>query len=175
MPSVSSVDTLRESIDALSPAVRSVFLASLSDENKTLSSSSPTKWADFFVEHQTEFGFRSLSFEYSNYCMENDITPTYQLPRSFHKEVCKIAMLWTSAYSFKRKDRTEEEANLRMLEPVRYVKPRIIHWNNSRILQFLIPITALFQGRILDKPQERMIKTKYSTGGRVEHEVSISS
>ena len=120
MPSASSVDTLRASINALPPAVRDDFLASLSDENKILSSS-PAKWADFFVEHQTEFGFRSLSFEYSNYCMEDDITPTYQLPRSFHKEVCKIAMSWMSAYSFKRKDRfgTDEEANLRMLEPVR--------------------------------------------------------
>ena len=119
MPSASSVDTLRASINALPPAIRSVFVSSLSDENKTLSSFSAAKWADFFVEHQMEFGFRSPSFEYSNYRMENDITPTYQLPRSFHKEVCKIAMLWLSAYSFKRKDRTDEEANLRMLEPVR--------------------------------------------------------
>ena len=41
--------------------------------------------------------------------------------------------------------------------------------------QFLVPIIALFKGWILDKPEEHMIKMKYLTGGRVEHEVSIIS
>jgi hypothetical protein len=115
MPRAPTVKTLRASINALPPAVRSNFLATLSEENKTLSSFSATKWPDFVAEHQKKFGFQSKSFEYSNFRMENDITPTYELPQSFHKEVCKHAMEWMSAYSFKR----QEEANLRLLEPVR--------------------------------------------------------
>jgi hypothetical protein len=118
MPSASTVDTLEASIDALLPAVRSGILITHSDESQTLPSFSAVKWADFFVKHQTEFGFRSRRFEYSNYWMDNDIAPTYKLPQSFQKELCKIAMVWMTAYSFKRKDRTKEEANLRLPEPV---------------------------------------------------------
>ena len=40
------------------------------------------------------------------------------------------------------------------------------------MIQYIVPIVALFQGRIIDKPEQSMIETEYSTGGEVEHEVS---
>ena len=40
-------------------------------------------------------------------------------------------------------------------------------------MQYIVPIVALFQGRVIDKPEQTMIKTKYLTGDEVEHEVSI--
>ena len=40
------------------------------------------------------------------------------------------------------------------------------------MMQYIVPIVALFQGRVIDKPEQAMIETKYSTGGDVEHEVS---
>jgi hypothetical protein len=40
--------------------------------------------------------------------------------------------------------------------------------------QYIVPIIALFQGRLVDAPEEPMMATKYSTGGGVEHEVSIN-
>ena len=38
--------------------------------------------------------------------------------------------------------------------------------------QYIVPIVALFQGRVIDEPEQTMVETKYSTGG-VEHEVSM--
>ena len=40
-------------------------------------------------------------------------------------------------------------------------------------MQYIVPIVALFQGRVIDKPEQTMVRTKYSTGGDVAHEVSI--
>ena len=38
-------------------------------------------------------------------------------------------------------------------------------------MQYIVPIVGLFQGRIIDKLEQPMTATQYSTGGRVEHEV----
>jgi len=38
--------------------------------------------------------------------------------------------------------------------------------------QYIVPILALFQGRIIDNPEQPMMGTRFSTGGDVEHEVS---
>jgi hypothetical protein len=40
------------------------------------------------------------------------------------------------------------------------------------LMQYIVPIVALFQGRVVDKPEQRMGVTDYSTGGDIEHEVS---
>ena len=42
------------------------------------------------------------------------------------------------------------------------------------MMQYIVPIVALFQGRVIDQPEQAMVETKYSTGGDVEHEVSNS-
>ena len=39
------------------------------------------------------------------------------------------------------------------------------------VIQYIVPIVALFQSRVIDHPGA-MVETKYSTGGDVEHEVS---
>jgi hypothetical protein len=39
------------------------------------------------------------------------------------------------------------------------------------MLQYIVPIVALFQGRVIDKSEQTMVATEYSTGGEVEHEV----
>ena len=41
-------------------------------------------------------------------------------------------------------------------------------------MQYVIPLMALFQGRVIDMPEKAMIGTQYSTGGEVEHEVSMT-
>jgi hypothetical protein len=41
-------------------------------------------------------------------------------------------------------------------------------------MQYIVPVVALFQGRIIDKPEQEMVETEYSSGGEVEHEVSFS-
>ncbi len=38
-------------------------------------------------------------------------------------------------------------------------------------MQYIVPILALFQGRLIENLEEPMVKTEYSSGGEVEHEV----
>jgi hypothetical protein len=40
------------------------------------------------------------------------------------------------------------------------------------MMQYIVPIVALFPGRVIGEPEQTMAETKYSTGGDVEHEVS---
>ena len=42
------------------------------------------------------------------------------------------------------------------------------------IAQYLVRIIGLFQGRVIDKPEQAMLETEYASGGEVEHEVCIS-
>ena len=42
------------------------------------------------------------------------------------------------------------------------------------VCQYLVHIIGLFQGRIIDKPEQDMLETEYATGGEVEHEVGTS-
>ena len=39
------------------------------------------------------------------------------------------------------------------------------------LLQYVVPIIALFDGRVVDKPEQPLTATRYSTGGEVEHQV----
>jgi len=39
------------------------------------------------------------------------------------------------------------------------------------MIQYIVPIMALFHGRIVDKPEQAMSETKYSTRCEVEHEI----
>jgi len=38
-------------------------------------------------------------------------------------------------------------------------------------MQYIVPIVALFQGRVVDTPVQTTARTKYFTGGEVEHEI----
>jgi len=39
------------------------------------------------------------------------------------------------------------------------------------VIQYIVPILGLFQGRVIDEPEQAMEGTQYSTGGDVEHEI----
>ena len=41
-------------------------------------------------------------------------------------------------------------------------------------MQYVIPIVALFQGRLIDRPEQSTEETAYSTGGKVGHKVRSS-
>lgn len=41
------------------------------------------------------------------------------------------------------------------------------------LCKYYIPIIGLFQGRIIDRPEQAMISTVHSSGGEAEHEVSV--
>ncbi|KAF8816701.1 hypothetical protein BYT27DRAFT_6384297 [Phlegmacium glaucopus] len=79
-------------------------------------------------------------------------TPSYWLPPSFHEAIFENSWRTQDVYR-EKSDQTREEARIRILDP------------------YIIPILALFHGRINDKPEQTMPETKYSTGGQVEHEV----
>ncbi|KAM6496571.1 hypothetical protein JOM56_007044 [Amanita muscaria] len=79
-------------------------------------------------------------------------TPMYHLPLSFQEAMFENAWRWQEVYR-EKSDHKREEARVRILDP------------------YIVPIVALFQGRVIDKPEEKMMRTEYSTGGAVEHEI----
>jgi len=59
---------------------------------------------------------------------------------------------WQDAYR-EKVAQSREEARVRILDP------------------YIVPIIALFQGRVIDKPEQGMAATEYSTGGDVGHKI----
>ncbi|KIL62093.1 hypothetical protein M378DRAFT_129195 [Amanita muscaria Koide BX008] len=77
------------------------------------------------------------------------VTPVYLLPPTFH--VANFTPAWPTLDVYRDIDQqTREEARVRILDP------------------YIVPILALFQGRIVDMP---MMESQYSSGGDVEHEI----
>jgi hypothetical protein len=67
-----------------------------------------------------------------------------------------------------------ETARVRILEPVRPPHVITLHCTTSLdFFQYLVSVVALFQGRVIDQPEEVMVPTEYSTGGEVEHKVAF--
>ncbi|KIM89513.1 hypothetical protein PILCRDRAFT_769359 [Piloderma croceum F 1598] len=54
-------------------------------------------------------------------------------------------------------------------------REKVVHSRKEarvRILDpYIVSIVALFQGRVIDKPDQSMAETEYSTGGEVEHKI----
>jgi len=46
--------------------------------------------------------------------------------------------------------------------------------NSFTIWQWHVPVCALFKGRLVDTPESPMPRTEHSSGGEVEHEVSMA-
>jgi hypothetical protein len=40
---------------------------------------------------------------------------------------------------------------------------------------YIVPVLALFHGRVVDKPEEAIAANAFATGGEVEHEVRSTS
>ena len=130
-----------------------------------LPSFSVAKWTDF----ASQFG---LNQDASLLKLDTFKTPRYYLPPSLHVIMFENAWQWQDVYCEKY-DQTREQARIRILDPVCQSSSRYIYTLYSdRIMQYIVPIVALFHGRVVNKPEEVMPKTKYSTGGQVEHEVS---
>jgi hypothetical protein len=131
---------------------------------------SGAKWKDISGTHNLP----------SNPALLSDLprfsTPLCRLPPSFHQDVGVAA--WGSLDVFSEPlVQIREAPRARTLEAV-CNKLRLITSRTKRFsdgIQYLVPIVALFQGRITDQPEELIVETEYSSGGKVEHEVSSQS
>ncbi|KIL59813.1 hypothetical protein M378DRAFT_84610 [Amanita muscaria Koide BX008] len=110
-----------------------------------LPSFSTVKWAEFAEEY-------GLPLNPSYLGLEPFTTPRYRLPPSLHETMFENAWRWQDVYR-EKVDQGREEGKARLLEP------------------YIVPIIALFQGRVIDEPEQAVVATKYSTGGDVEHEI----
>lgn len=109
-----------------------------------LESFSVAKWANFAVQAGLPESPSYLRPEYYG-------TPVYQLPPSFHKAVFENSWRVQDAYQ-EAVEQTGEES--RILDP------------------YIVPVLALFHGRVIDKPEEAIMPgTAFSTGGEVEHKI----
>ncbi|KAF9519288.1 hypothetical protein BS47DRAFT_1288727 [Hydnum rufescens UP504] len=119
--------------------------SALQKPTPNLPSFSTAKWS----EVARGFGMQSVA---SRATLEHFQTPKYYLLLSLHEAMFKDAWRWHDVYR-ERPEQTREAARVRLLEP------------------YIVPIISLFQGRLVDAPEETMMATKYSSGGRVEHEI----
>jgi hypothetical protein len=125
------------------------------------------KWSTF----AEEFGLPTDAGELK---LKSFHTPKYQLPPSLHQAMFANAWRWQDVYREKI-DQEMEEDRLRLLEPV--CQPNSDNMRRTDdwlMMQYIVPIVALFQGRVIDKPEQAMLETTYSTGGEVKHKVSMS-
>ncbi|KAF8219194.1 hypothetical protein L208DRAFT_1373583 [Tricholoma matsutake] len=103
------------------------------------------KWADFASQYGLPTNPEKVQFTpYS--------TPLYCLPPSFQKTMFQNACNWQDVYC-ETVYQTQEQARLRVLEP------------------YIVPLIALFHGQVINKPEQAMTETLYSTGGKVEHKI----
>jgi hypothetical protein len=131
-----------------------------------LPSFSTVKWTEFAREH-------GLPFNASHLQLASFATPRYRLPPSLHEAMFENAWRWQDVYREKvDQGREEARVRVRLLEPVCQL--------NSDYMRFvlingicIVPIVALFQGRVIDELEQAMVETQYLTGGDVEHEVSM--
>jgi len=102
--------------------------------------------------------------------LPKDNTPAYELPLSFHTRCALDAWRWMEVYGEKG-DQVTEGGTLRLLEPVCSVNFCHIFSDLFLVIQFMVPLIALFRGRMIDMPEQPMAETEVSTGGQVKHEV----
>ena len=93
------------------------------------------------------------------------------LPPSFHETSAEAAWRVQDVYQ-ERLAQEREEVRLRVFDAV-WPALAEFFFACSRYTKYLIPIVGLFQGRIIDKPEHSMTSTSYSSGGEVEHAVSV--
>ncbi|KDR68292.1 hypothetical protein GALMADRAFT_1354771 [Galerina marginata CBS 339.88] len=131
-----------------------VLTALIAEEqiNQSTSTSSTVNWKYFVSEHGEKFN-PPLVNDYltTMIILPTEKTPSYDLPLSFHTRLTMGAWPWMDVYGEKGSQMTEGDT-LRLLDP------------------FLIPLIALFRGRIINMPEE---PTPESTGGKVKHEILV--
>jgi hypothetical protein len=136
---------------------------------KTRTALSTAKWTDFAARAGLPEDPGYLKLGYFE-------TPVYLLPPSFHKAVFESSWHAQDVYQ-EAVEQTRGGSRLGILDPVRkwyWLRYTYISWLSS-FWQYLVSILALFQGRIIDKPEEAMPATAFATGGEVEHKVRSTS
>ncbi|KAF8492211.1 hypothetical protein F5888DRAFT_1806933 [Russula emetica] len=81
--------------------------------------------------------------------------PIASLPPSFHREVMKASAKWLDVYQ-------ERDAHDRGAARVRFMDA------------WLVPVCALFKGRLVEQPKSSMPNTPETSGGEVVHEVYMT-
>jgi len=122
--------------------------ALIKEASIALKSFSATKWFEFAQKFGLSQDLEMLDIWLD---LKTSRTPKYSLPPSLHEAMFENAWHWQDVYCEKVNEIME--ASVRILDP------------------YLVPIVALFQGRVIDKPEQAMMETKYSTGGDVDHEI----
>src|ERR1700722_1987701 len=119
-----------------------------------------TKWGDLAP------GF-GLSAEPLISEFEAFSSPLVHLPPSFHEDILGEAWRIQDVYQ-ERVSQEREEARVRIFDAVQPI-PKSPHLYITQLssLQYMVPIVALFQGRIIDKPEHNMPSSAYSSGGEV--------
>ncbi|CAA7265588.1 unnamed protein product [Cyclocybe aegerita] len=113
----------------------------------TLPSFSSAKWAE--VAPQLD-----LPDKVDDLLLESFSPPSCMLPLSMHRAMFKDG--WRAMDVYREKTQQDREAaRIKLLEP------------------WLVPIIALFEGRVVDLPESAMVPTIYSSGGAVEHEIIV--
>ncbi|KAI0248593.1 hypothetical protein BJV78DRAFT_1276522 [Lactifluus subvellereus] len=142
-----------EKLLALGPNLAGV-LAALANEGKIsdsqfkkaridLPSFSSTQWSEL----APNFGL-SKNLKFGNF--DSFSIPAVFLPLSFHETTAKVA--WCIQDVYQEQHDQERETRVRLFDT------------------YIIPIVGLFQGRVIDMPEQPM-STAYSSGGEVEHEL----
>ncbi|KAF8221790.1 hypothetical protein L208DRAFT_1414470, partial [Tricholoma matsutake] len=79
---------------------------------------------------------------------ERVVTPVYRLPPSIHEIMFEAGWRTQDVYQ-ERQAQRREVARVRIMDP------------------YLVRIIGLFQGRVIDKPEQDMLETEYASGGEV--------
>lgn len=144
--------------------------AAIKKARTSLPSFCGVEWTDF----AQEFG---LAEKVADHEFEPVVTPVYSLPPSVHEIMFEAAWRTQDVYQ-ERRQQTREAARVRIMDPVRQrlAKLFITLYDLSVChAQYLVRIIGLFQGRVIDRPEQAMLETEYATGGGVEHEVRTSA
>lgn len=131
----------------------------------SLPSFSGAKWRPF----AETFGFPAT---FDNDLFERVSTPVYWLPAPIHEIMFEAAWCTQDVYQ-ERQVQRREEARVRIMDPVCQQKC-LLSFSILGYAQYLVRIIGLFQGRVIDKPEQAMLETEFASSGEVEHEVRIS-
>jgi len=107
-----------------------------------------------------------------NNLFEQVLTPVYWLPPYIHEIMFETAWYTQDVYQ-ERQAQRREEGRVRIMDPV-CQQNCLLYFSISGYAQYLVHIIGLFQGRVIDKPEQDMLETEYASGGEVEHKVRIS-
>jgi hypothetical protein len=92
------------------------------------------------------------------------------LPPSFHREVMKNSAWWLDVYQ-ETGSHSREAARVRLMDAVSTWSFMVRDILTIFTSQWHVPVCALFEGRIVDRPERPMPETPETSGGWVEHEV----